>query len=1413
MAKRIISLVLCMAMVISLLPGVAGAAEITDPTVVEVSTEESTAAETTVVEPTVTETAAAQPTVTETTAGTEAPTEAPTVVTEAPTVPETAAEPTEAAPAVVETTAETVPEPEAPAVYTPEDGQLAAILSRDDGMWLFPLDKEFYGNISDWNGCRGENPCLFCGEVHNGCGDANHGQAWYGAWGLDISVPEGTPVYAPANGTIWWTDRAWDSLGYTAILEHPAEEGWAYYTVLSHLEGVDLPSGTAVAVGESIARTGSSGAEDEAAHLVYALFMAPAGLGARIAADPERELEEIQAAGWLEESQGTGMINNNPAVWSQAQPETEDGAVLEAFSRHTGTVGYTFDVESVTAGETTEPEQPEENQAAANEDTQEETTAPTEETVPAESQGDAAGTEPGPVTYGTIVASGTCGENLTWTLDDAGVLTISGSGAMADYPYEASVPWYPERARITQVSLPEGLSNIGTYTFYECSSLASITIPDSVTSIGDSAFFDCGSLTRITIPESVTNIGESAFSWCSSLTSITIPDGVTSINFGTFSGCSNLTSITIPDGVTSIGGSAFSRCSSLTSIIIPDGVTSIGNYAFYRCSSLTSITIPDGVTSIDTYAFEGCSSLTSITIPDSVTSIGDRIFYGCSNLTSIAIPDGVSNIGNYVFYGCNSLASITIPGGVTNIGNYAFYGCSSLTSITIPDSVTSIGHCAFEGCSSLTNITIPDGVTSVGYQTFSGCISLASITIPDGVTSIGSHAFSWCRNLTSITIPGGVTSISYRTFYECSSLTSIAIPDGVRTIQSNAFMYCSNLAIVILPGSLTNIDNSVFVSCDRLADIYYRGTEQMWSQIEIGTNNDAWLDKVRFSPEAADVEDIPLSALSLVVYANENEADKETEKFVLCPNVTVRTDAQSVLTDDKGQATISAQSGLVTFEKEGYVSRSLTLEQLKENSSVYLQKESKYPVINALWMGETDLLREEVELDPLGEESITITPEVYWGEGEMKSLVLYQNGNSIPLTEGENTVIPAKSLDITEKIYLVATNTEGVSSRKAVKIANGEDPGLNFSFKLGDSLSFTLPDSLGPLGDMKFSLGLSQMVPVEVSVEDGKVFAAIGFRQAGETEEKEGKTVWTKKTCQGVKDLLEKVSDAEDAISRYQRIRDAMQAFGGSLATVDGSFGAEAGISIMGFAEGYLDANHQFVLTSSGGIIVLDGAVNGSKPFVLGPVPMFFEFELSAEVEAQFNLFLNQKIKEFTPKIELKGDLALSGGVGVGLAKVLSVSGGLKGSLPSKLNLDEGKIQYFQLRAVLDWYAKLKVLFASFSIGPGQGAALLTAADGYNPMFDASQYTMDDLSYLSRGSSFMGRSMAGISTYAVNNNAPFVSNAYEGADPQAVSFSDGSRLAVWIGYNSAYAGADALNLYFSYYDRNHRRLPRPAGCE
>ena len=468
----------------------------------------------------------------------------------------------------------------------------------------------------------------------------------------------------------------------------------------------------------------------------------------------------------------------------------------------------------------------------------------------------------------SYIASGTCGENLTWTLTDEGELIIEGTGAMTNYENAKATPWYDYNSLINDVTIKEGMTSIGNSAFYGCSSLTTITIPESVTSIGNSAFDGCINLTSITIPEGVTSIGRWAFGGCSSLTTITIPEGVTSIEDYTFWVCRSLTSITIPESVTSIGNSAFFDCRSLTSITIPEDVTSIGERAFGDCSNLTSITILSSVTSIEKHAFEGCSSLTAVHICDisawcnikfsnstsNPLSYAHNLYLNGELVTNLLIPEDVTSIGEYAFFGCTSLTTITISEGVTRIEDYAFRGCSSLTAITIPSSVTSIRTWAFYGCSSTTTITvaerntvydsrggcnaiietasntliigcattiIPESVTSIGYDAFYECRSLTAITIPESVTSIGEWAFGGCSSLTAINIPENsrLTSIENATFCYCSSLTTITIPESVTSIGVAAFNDCSSLTSITIPEGVTNIGDQAFFGCSGLTSI------------------------------------------------------------------------------------------------------------------------------------------------------------------------------------------------------------------------------------------------------------------------------------------------------------------------------------------------------------------------------------------------------------------------------------------------------------------------------------------------------------------------------------------------------------------------------------------------------------------
>ena len=138
------------------------------------------------------------------------------------------------------------------------------------------------------------------------------------------------------------------------------------------------------------------------------------------------------------------------------------------------------------------------------------------------------------------------------------------------------------------IYFPRNITKLSTQLFAKNNYVTSVSINGNITSI-DKAFSGCSRLTNITIPNSVTEIGIYAFDGCSSLTSVTIPDSVTTIGNWAFQDCSSLTSIIIPDSVTSIESWAFSKCINLTHIVIGNSVKSIGYSAFDYCDYLTRV--------------------------------------------------------------------------------------------------------------------------------------------------------------------------------------------------------------------------------------------------------------------------------------------------------------------------------------------------------------------------------------------------------------------------------------------------------------------------------------------------------------------------------------------------------------------------------------------------------------------------------------------------------------------------------------------------------------------------------------------------------------------------------------------------------------------------------------------------------
>lgn len=264
-----------------------------------------------------------------------------------------------------------------------------------------------------------------------------------------------------------------------------------------------------------------------------------------------------------------------------------------------------------------------------------------------------------------------------WYSKRTSVTKVVFDASFADARPTSFYYWFYGCANLTSI---EGVTNLNASEvtnsdrmFYNCSSLASVTLPDGLTVIGTNAFRNCYSLSSVNIPESVTTVENNAFQNCSSLA-----EPLYSSKLFVFMPTSKEGTYDVPDGITTIAPYAFRNCYYLTKITIPESVTTVGNYAFQNCTGLTepvynstlfasmpvnstgSYTIPDGIKTVAPYAFNNCNSLINVIVPEGVTSIGEYAFYYCNSLTGVTLPASTESIGNYVFYGCNVLADVYV---------------------------------------------------------------------------------------------------------------------------------------------------------------------------------------------------------------------------------------------------------------------------------------------------------------------------------------------------------------------------------------------------------------------------------------------------------------------------------------------------------------------------------------------------------------------------------------------------------------------------------------------------------------------------------------------------------------------------------------------------------------------------------
>ena len=466
------------------------------------------------------------------------------------------------------------------------------------------------------------------------------------------------------------------------------------------------------------------------------------------------------------------------------------------------------------------------------------------------------------------LSSGNCGaeengSNLSWRLDDNGILYISGTGAMADYTNSNNIPWRDYISQVKQIVINSGVVNIG-----------------------NMAFADCQNLEKVSIPNTVTKIGSSSFSHCTILDSIIIPNNVTEIGPYAFWNCKSLSNIQWPTGLQTIGNAAFFQCSSLEYINLVSVVT-IEDNAFQSCNSVKKVSLPKNLERINATVFKECQNLSEIVVDDncSLFSSDDGVLYNAGKNKIIlyankaqneySIPLSVNEIGEYAFYGAH-LSKLFVPKSVATIGAYAFYETSEYSteitsllyygkheewahinisrtnnliwsngiSISFLDDenlevpVINSGSCGENGANIIWTLD-KNGLLSIhgtgkmenylgqrmGY--FAGASwynyyrgQIKQIVIGEGITSVGDYAFYDCYSVEKCEVPKSITYIGDGAFYNCVLLQDFSLNPGLESIGEASFQKCSNLRTAIIPDTVITIGDYAYSGCTSIRSVF-----------------------------------------------------------------------------------------------------------------------------------------------------------------------------------------------------------------------------------------------------------------------------------------------------------------------------------------------------------------------------------------------------------------------------------------------------------------------------------------------------------------------------------------------------------------------------------------------------------------
>ncbi len=493
-------------------------------------------------------------------------------------------------------------------------------------------------------------------------------------------------------------------------------------------------------------------------------------------------------------------------------------------------------------------------------------------------------------------ASGMCGKTVHWEVRNQ-TLYISGQGAMDDLDLAVNhgqASYHDRIGAFDKVVIEEGVTRIGARAFKDYDRIQSVTLPESLTEIGAYAFYNTG-ITGVRLPQNLTTIDAFAFSHCPKLTAFQLaPENKTFTADGARLSLRDPDLILfapvldVPDCAGMCGTSAWYRCDGKTlqiegtgavtqapwmayvtpwqaneiqKIEIGAGITEIGDEVFsrhYKCKevhfapdsrlqkigkqsfaenhALTQLMLPDTITQIGSGAFLRCQALETVNQPKALTACAEDAFLGTkfAGFSVSAAPD--SSNTDWMF--ASNVTSFQLPAGNTDyiVKDGVLFSKDGKTLVRypvgrtehrylVPDGTVRLAERAFEGAGELYWVDLPKGLTQIDAHAFRNCGKLSAIYLPDTVQTVGEGACKGCISLTLMRLSHNLRQLPTELCADCDRLTSVVIPEGVESVAPHTFARCKHLKRIAFPRSLKEITGAAFSASDSVDTVVFYGMD------------------------------------------------------------------------------------------------------------------------------------------------------------------------------------------------------------------------------------------------------------------------------------------------------------------------------------------------------------------------------------------------------------------------------------------------------------------------------------------------------------------------------------------------------------------------------------------------------------